>query len=110
MEALMLARANERLTALRHDEAPRSWSRDAKIAFLHLPPEIQTYYVGREKARDREVRNAQNDRAEALRRLAEAEARISELENLHVREAGDDPITAETGKSNGTAEIQDPTA
>lgn len=80
MEALMLARANDRLVALKHEEAPRSWSREAKLAFLHLPPEIQVYYVAHEKQRDRVVRRAQNDRAVALKKLTSAEARIAELE------------------------------
>ena len=47
MEALMLARANERLVALKHEEAPRSWSKDAKFAFLHLQPDLQIYYAAR---------------------------------------------------------------
>jgi hypothetical protein len=80
MEALMLARANDRLVALKHEEAPRSWSREAKLAFLHLPPEIQIYYAAHEKQRDRTVRRAQNDRADALKKLTSAEARIAELE------------------------------
>jgi hypothetical protein len=120
MEALMLARANDRLVALKHEEAPRSWSREAKLAFLHLPPEVQVYYVAREKARDREVRNAQNDRAVALQELAEMQAecakleiRIAELENANVCEAGDDPIAAEpskTGNTDGPAEIKNTAA
>jgi hypothetical protein len=96
-----LARTNERLIALKHAEAPRSWSREAKLAFLHLPPDIQVYYVAREKARDREVRNAQNNRAEAMRKLAKAEARIAELEKLEA---------TEEGKADGTSENQNVTA
>ena len=107
----MLARANERLLALKHEDAPRSWSNDAKLAFLHLKPEIQMYYVAREK--DRQVRHAQNDRAEALRNLALAEAecarlkaRIAELEKPDVRETGNDPIAAEPkGNNDGSTEI-----
>lgn len=102
MEALMLARANERLIALKHDEAPRCWSKEAKFAFLHLPPDLQSYYVGREKARDREVRRCQNDRADALRRLAKAEARIAELERQATK--------LEEGNDNGITEIQDAAA
>jgi hypothetical protein len=97
----MLARANERLVALKHEAAPRSWSKEAKLAFLHLPPEVQAFYVAREKARDREVRNAQNERAEALRKLAKAEARIAELEKLQATRP-----PCEEGKTDGTSEIQ----
>jgi hypothetical protein len=106
MEALMLARANERLATLRHEEAPRSWSREAKLAFLRLPADLQSYYVAREKARDREVRNAQNERAEALRKLSKAEARIAELEKL---QATNIP-PCEEGKTDGTSEIQNAAA
>jgi hypothetical protein len=73
MAALMLARANDRLVALGHEEAPRSWTREAKIAFLHIPPEIQAYYVSRERERDREVRRCQNERAAALKLLSKTE-------------------------------------
>lgn len=76
----MMARANERLVALKHEEAPRSWSKEAKLAFLHLPPELQVYYAAREKNREREVRRAQNDRAKALQKLVLAEAEIAKLE------------------------------
>jgi hypothetical protein len=70
MEALMLARANERLVALKYEDAPRSWSKEAKLAFLHLPPEIQVYYAAHEKHRDRAVRRAQNEAAMARQQLA----------------------------------------
>jgi len=89
IEALMLARANERVAML---DAPRSWSKEAKLAFLHLPPELQVYYAGREKERDQAVRIAQNDRAKALRKLATAEAKIAELEALQ-------PIEVTNGNS-----------
>jgi hypothetical protein len=99
MEALMVARANDRLIALKYEEAPRSWSKDAKFAFLRLPPELQSYYVVREKQRDREVNRAQNGRVEALRKLALAEARIAELEKLTDNEA-----IQPTEEANGTAQ------
>jgi hypothetical protein len=70
IEALMMARANERLVALKHEEAPRSWSKEAKLAFLHLPPEIQVYYAAHEKQRDRVVRRAQNEAADLRKKLA----------------------------------------
>lgn len=96
MEALMLARANERLVALKHEAAPRSWTKEARLAFLHLPSELQVYYAAREKDRDRAVRNAQSERAEALKKLKLAEARIAELER--------------TGNNNGIIEIQNAAA
>ena len=98
MTALAMARANDRLVALGHDEAPRSWSRDAKMAFLNLPPALQAYYVDREKDREREVRKAQNDRADALKKLATAEARTAELE------AELAAIQKSTEKTDGTTE------
>lgn len=71
MEALILARANDRLIALNYEDAPRSWTKEAKFAFLQLPPELQVYYVAREKQRDREVNRAQNEAAGLRKQLAE---------------------------------------
>ena len=75
----MLARADDRLQQLKY-EPPRSWDREAKLAFLHLPPALQAFYVTREKDRDRTVRKAQNDAAASRDQLAAATARIAELE------------------------------
>lgn len=43
---------------------PRSWIKDQKVLFRTLPYEIQRYLVGREAARDKAVRQAQNEAAE----------------------------------------------
>jgi hypothetical protein len=79
-EALMLARANDRLVALSHEEAPRSWSKEAKFAFLHLQPALQAYYVAREKDRDREVRRCQNEAAKARKALLETQQQLAEAQ------------------------------
>lgn len=73
MSALMQARAEELAAAV---DAPRSWSSDAKLAFLHLPPQLQEYYLARERERDRAVRVAQNSSAEARKALAVAQQQL----------------------------------
>lgn len=75
MDALLVTRANERLQALRY-EPPASWTKEAKLAFLHLPPEIQIYYVAREKNRDGEVKRCQKDRADACKALAATQQQL----------------------------------
>ena len=77
MAALMQARAEELAAAV---DAPRSWSKDAKLAFLHLPPQLQQYYAAREKERDRAVRDAQNYAAEARKALAVAQQQLDAAE------------------------------
>ena len=73
--ALQFARAEELAAAV---DAPRSWSREAKLAFLQLPPPLREYYATREKERDRAVRNAQNEAAEARQALAAAQQQLAE--------------------------------
>ncbi len=48
---------------------PRSWQHDPKILFRTLPYQLQLYIVDREVARDKAVRQAQNEAAE-LRKAA----------------------------------------
>jgi chromosome segregation ATPase len=99
LAALRFARAEELAVAL---DAPRSWSKEAKLAFTRLPADLQQFYAARDRDREREIRRAQNERAEALRKLAAAEARIAELEKeaTNVRAAGKDPVATETGTEN----------
>jgi len=75
LAALQFARAEELAAAL---DAPRSWSKEAKLAFLHLPPRLQEYYAAREKERDRAVRNAQNEAAEARKALVASQQQLAE--------------------------------
>ena len=75
LAALQFARAEELAAAM---DAPRSWSKDAKLAFLCLPPQLQEYYVVREKERDREVRRCQTEAAEARKALAEIQQQLDE--------------------------------
>jgi hypothetical protein len=75
LAALKFARAEERAAEM---DAPRSWSKDAKLAFLHLPPELQIYYAAREKDRDRAVRVAQNEAADLRKSLAETQRLLAE--------------------------------
>lgn len=58
-------------------DPPRSWGKEEKRRFLQLPRDLQLYYAEREKERDRVVRRAQTDAAEARRKLAEAEAKLA---------------------------------
>jgi hypothetical protein len=108
MAALLCARSTKRLQALGY-EPPRSWDRDAKLAFLHLPPPVQAYYVDREKARERAVRNAQNEAGALRREVAELKAKLKEAESVH--QASTDPlktpIECRTG-TNGTTENINP--
>jgi hypothetical protein len=53
-------------------EPPRSWTKEAKQRFRSLPRETQEYLRVREQERDREVRQSQNEAAEA-RKAVEAE-------------------------------------
>ena len=87
MEALLLTRAGERLQALHYDP-PASWTKEAKLAFLHLQPEIQIYYVAREKERDRAVRQAQREAAEIRKQLAEVRKELAALKQSKETENG----------------------
>ena len=64
MQALISARVSDLI------EPPRSWGPAEKAAFLRLPRDLQIFYAKREAHRDREVRRAQNDAAEARKALA----------------------------------------
>lgn len=64
MQALISARVSDLI------DPPRSWGPAEKAAFLRLPRDLQIFYAKREKERDREVRRAQNDAAEARKALA----------------------------------------
>jgi hypothetical protein len=104
MQALMLARADDRLRQLKY-EPPRSWTREAKLRFLELPTDMQTYLIARETERDRAVRVSQNEAATCRKQLAAAEARIAELEKLDVL-VGNIPSAEplnETGNQNGNS-------
>ena len=79
MEALLSTRATERLQALRY-EPPSSWTKEAKVAFLNLPPDLQIFYVKREKDRDREVRRSQNEAADLRKSLAETQRLLAEAQ------------------------------
>jgi hypothetical protein len=85
LAALQFARAEELAAAL---DAPRSWSKEAKLAFLHLPPQLQEFYAAREKERDRAVRNAQNEAADARKALAEARQELAALKQSKEQENG----------------------
>src|SRR5262249_37431699 len=50
-------------------EAPRSWSKNFKIAFKELPAAIQAAIATREHAREVELRQMQNELADLKKRL-----------------------------------------
>ena len=83
IDALRFARAEELAAAM---DAPRSWSKEAKLAFLCLPPQLQEYYVVREKERDREVRRCQTEAAEARKALAETQKQLEEARKAAIQQ------------------------
>jgi hypothetical protein len=54
-------------------EPPRSWPKALKQRFPELPFDVQTYLAPHEAQRDRVVRRAQNEAAEARKQLAQAQ-------------------------------------
>ena len=74
MEALIGAKVSGMI------DPPRSWGHPEKVAFLHLPPELQRFYVKREADRDREVRRCQNELAVVRKKLAATEDRLERAE------------------------------
>jgi hypothetical protein len=63
-------------------DPPRSWGKEEKQRFLQLPPDLQRYYAEREKQRDRHLRRAQNEAAEARKRVAEIESKLAAAEAM----------------------------
>jgi hypothetical protein len=61
------------VTAASTIEPPRSWTKEEKLTFLGLPPEVQRTVARRERDREIELRKAQNAAAEAKRLMAVAE-------------------------------------
>src|SRR5262249_505180 len=55
-------------------EAPRSWSKDSKVAFAELPVEIQAVIAKREHERERELRRMQNELADLKKRQQQSDA------------------------------------
>ncbi len=54
-------------------ECPRSWSKDDRIAFVAVPPEIRSILLRRETERDTALRRAQNKAAAASKQQKETE-------------------------------------
>jgi hypothetical protein len=88
LEALINARVVEIV------DPPRSWKADMKQAFLRLPRDLQLYFADHDKRRDKEIRRALNERADATKKLAatedrleRAEARLKEIKNAETETA-----------------------
>jgi hypothetical protein len=65
-------------------EAPRSWSKEEKIEWALLPPDIREVVARREQQRDTALRRKQNKLAEEKKRLAtEAAASSVNIEKEH---------------------------
>jgi hypothetical protein len=62
---------------------PRSWPKDQKVLFRTLSYEIQRYLVDREAARDKAVRQAQNEAADARKTLKAIEQPKQETNGIH---------------------------
>ena len=96
-DALRCVHAAERLQTLRY-ETPSTWTKEAKLRFLELPPDLQEYTISREKQRDREIHRSQREAGDLRRSLAAAQAEIadlkSKLEAESVRQADEDQIQA----------------
>jgi len=67
-------------------EPPRSWTKDEKERFNSLPRETQEYLAQRETERDREIRQRQNEAADA-RKAIEAERQRTEQTRLQYESA-----------------------
>jgi hypothetical protein len=60
-------------------EPPRSWPAPMKKIFTGLPWDVQRYLEGREHEREKVVRNAQRERADAVREAAELRKQLAAL-------------------------------
>jgi hypothetical protein len=54
-------------------ECPRSWTKQDRLAFASVPPEVRAILCRRENERDAALRTKQNKLAAEMKRLAEAE-------------------------------------
>jgi hypothetical protein len=61
-------------------EAPRSWPKEEKAMFAHLPPQIRNIIAKREKDRETTLRRAQNEAGD-LRRLLKTAADTKPVTN-----------------------------
>lgn len=52
-------------------ETPRSWKKEQRLLFAALAPDMQQHISDRESQRDKEVRRAQNEAADARKQLAD---------------------------------------
>jgi hypothetical protein len=55
-------------------QPPRSWGGEAAASFMRLPYDLQLYTIEREELRNRALRRAQNEYAEARKKHAETKA------------------------------------
>lgn len=53
-------------------EPPRSWPKEYKARFARLPVTLQRYVAAREEQRDKAIRRAQNEAADARKQLEKA--------------------------------------
>jgi hypothetical protein len=60
-------------------DPPRGWSRAERVQFALLPPDVREIVVEKERLRDKALRRAQNEAAEAKKRLLSGAA-----ESAHV--------------------------
>lgn len=82
-------------------EAPLSWSTDAKETFKALPREAQQVIADRERARDVELRRAQNEAAEIKKAVeSERQALTAQLQNAISIYSNFDPVIAEGLKTD----------
>jgi len=58
-------------------EVPRSWPKEEKAMFMHLPPQIRTIIADRERDRERALRRGQNELAELKKRLTKTAPELS---------------------------------
>jgi hypothetical protein len=63
-------------------DPPRGWSRAERVEFASLSPDIREIIVNKERLRDRAIRHAQNEAAEAKKRHSDAETKSVNQGNI----------------------------
>jgi hypothetical protein len=68
-------------------EPPRSWPKEEKAMFAHLPVQIRHIITARENDRERALRRAQNSYADAKRRLQAAPEETKSVEDTNGKDS-----------------------
>jgi hypothetical protein len=93
IDVLLAARCDEHVQTLDPDwganltpsDAPQSWKMAMKVNFLRLPPDMQRYFLAREKECRTAIHEAFRDRSDAQQKLAAVEAKLAAVEDQRDR-------------------------